>query len=104
MSPVPPVPGVPQDSPRKAQGFLESTTGGMPTLSTGFRVGQHRIQGVSNEFIPSILKPEELDPVVSVLDGDSILIAQKLAATLGLGVGISSGANFIGALMVQNEL
>ena len=76
----------------------------MPTLSTGFRVGQHRIQGVSNEFIPSILKPEELDPVVSVLDGDSILIAQKLAATLGLGVGISSGANFIGALMVQNEL
>ena len=75
-----------------------------PTLSTGFRVGQHRIQGVSDEFIPSILKLEELDPVVSVSDGDSILMAQKLAATLGLGVGISSGANFLGALMVQNEL
>jgi cysteine synthase A len=75
-----------------------------PTLSTGFRVGQHRIQGVSDEFIPSILKLEELDPVVSVSDGDSILMAQRLAATLGLGVGISSGANFLGALMVQNEL
>ena len=31
-------------------------------------------------------------------------MAQKLAAELGLGVGISSGANFVGALKVQNEL
>ncbi len=33
-----------------------------------------------------------------------ISITQKLASELGIGVGISSGANFIGALMVQNEL
>ena len=31
-------------------------------------------------------------------------MAQKLAAQLGLAVGISSGANFLGALMIQNEL
>ena len=31
-------------------------------------------------------------------------MAQKLAGDLGLGVGISSGANFLGALMVQNEM
>jgi cysteine synthase len=31
-------------------------------------------------------------------------MAQKLAASLGLALGISSGANFIGALMIQNEL
>jgi cysteine synthase A len=31
-------------------------------------------------------------------------MAQKLAAGLGLAVGISSGANFIGALMAQNML
>jgi cysteine synthase A len=75
-----------------------------PTLSSGCKVGCHRIQGVSDEFIPSILKLEELDAVVSVPDGDAILMAQKLAAGLGLGVGISSGANFIGALMVQEQL
>jgi cysteine synthase A len=75
-----------------------------PTLSTGHKVGHHRIQGVSDEFIPSILRLEKLDPVVSVHDGDAILMAQKLAAGLGLAVGISSGANFIGALMVQNQL
>ncbi len=75
-----------------------------PTLSTGCKVGQHRIQGVSDEFIPSILDLEKLDPVIGVPDGDAILMAQKLAAGLGLAVGISSGANFIGALMAQNAL
>lgn len=75
-----------------------------PTLSTGHKIGQHRIQGISDEFIPAILKLGELDEVVSVADGDAILMAQKLAASLGLAVGISSGANFLGALKVQNEL
>jgi cysteine synthase A len=75
-----------------------------PTLSTGCKLGRHRIQGVSDEFIPSILDLERLDPVISVPDGDAILMAQKLAAGLGLAVGISSGANFIGALMAQNDL
>jgi cysteine synthase len=75
-----------------------------PTLSTGCKLGRHRIQGVSDEFIPAILDLEKLDPVISVPDGDAILMAQKLAAGLGLGVGISSGANFIGALIAQNEL
>src|SRR5262245_27317843 len=75
-----------------------------PTLSTGRRVGRHRIQGISDEFIPEIVRLEELDPVVAVSDGDAILMAQKLATTLGLAVGISSGANFLGALKVQNHL
>src|SRR5436190_16089586 len=75
-----------------------------PTLSAGHKIGHHRIQGISDEFIPSILQMAELDPVVSVHDGDAILMAQKLAAGLGLGVGISSGANFIGALMVQDQM
>jgi cysteine synthase A len=75
-----------------------------PTLSTGYKVGQHRIQGISDEFIPAILQLDELDDVVKVSDGDAILMAQKLAASLGLAVGISSGANFLGALKIQNEL
>jgi cysteine synthase len=75
-----------------------------PTLSVGHKVGQHRIQGISDEFIPSILDLEKLDSVVSVNDGDAILMAQKLAAELGLAVGISSGANFLGALITQNQM
>ncbi|MFN7947517.1 MAG: cysteine synthase family protein [Blastocatellia bacterium] len=75
-----------------------------PTLSTGHKVGHHRIQGVSDEFIPAIVELDKLDEVISVPDGDAILMAQKLAHALGLAVGISSGANFIGALMAQNEM
>jgi cysteine synthase A len=75
-----------------------------PTLSTGCKVGSHRIQGISDEFIPAILGLDELDPVLTVHDGDAILMAQKLAQKLGLAVGISSGANFIAALMAQDRL
>ncbi len=75
-----------------------------PTLSTGHRVGKHRIQGISDEFIPPIVDLGFLDEVVSVEDGDAILMAQALAGSLGLGVGISSGANFLGALLVLEKL
>ena len=74
-----------------------------PTMSTGHKVGRHRIQGISDEFIPAIVKLDELDAIVSAHDGDAILMAQKLAHR-GLALGISSGANFIGALKVQNEI
>jgi cysteine synthase A len=69
-----------------------------PTLSTGKKVGRHRIQGISDEFIPPICELASLDSVLAIADGDAILMAQKLAACLGLGVGISSGANFLGAV------
>ena len=75
-----------------------------PTLSTGHRVGEHRIQGISDEFIPSIVDLDFLDDVIAVDDGDAILMAQKLASGLGLGVGISSGANFLAALEAQEML
>jgi len=75
-----------------------------PTLSSGHKVGRHRIQGISDEFIPALVDLTALDAVVSVDDGDAILMARKLAAQAGLGVGISSGANFLGALLVHEEL
>ncbi|MFZ4574704.1 MAG: PLP-dependent cysteine synthase family protein [Phycisphaerales bacterium] len=74
-----------------------------PTLRTGRKEGHHRIQGISDEFVPSIVKLDELDALVDVWDGDAILMAQALGAC-GLAVGISSGANFIGADRVLDEL
>ena len=75
-----------------------------PTLSTGHKVGSHRIQGISDDFIPAIVDFAQLDDVIAVSDGDAILMAQALASELGLGVGISSGANLIGALMAAERL
>jgi cysteine synthase A len=71
-----------------------------PTLRTGKREGTHRIQGISDEFIPSILDLAALDALVDVWDGDAILIAQRLARELGLAFGISSGANLLGAVQI----
>ena len=75
-----------------------------PTMSTGYKVGFHRIQGISDEFIPAIVRLDQLNDVVAVDDGDSIIMAQKLANELGMAVGISSGANFLGALKKLEEL
>jgi len=75
-----------------------------PTLSTGHKVGRHRIQGISDEFIPALVDLSKLDGIIAVSDGDSIIMAQELASTLGLAVGISSGCNFLAALRVQEQL
>jgi cysteine synthase A len=75
-----------------------------PTLSAGHRIGHHRIQGISDEFIPPIVDLEFLDDILAVADGDSILMAQQLARQIGLAVGISSGANFLAAVIAQARL
>lgn len=74
-----------------------------PTIRTGCKVGAHRIQGISDEFVPSLLHKDELDRVIDVWDGDAILMAQHMARR-GLAVGISSGANFLGADQLLDDL
>jgi cysteine synthase len=74
-----------------------------PTLRTGHKVGRHRIQGISDEFVPSIVKLGELGRILDVWDGDALVMAQRLASELGIAVGISSGANLLGALEIAHE-
>ena len=75
-----------------------------PTLSTGHKIGSHRIQGISDDFVPAVMDFSLIDGILGISDGDSILMAQRLASELGLGVGISSGCNFLAAVAVQNQL
>lgn len=75
-----------------------------PTLSTGYKVGRHRIQGISDEFIPALLDLKALDPISAIPDGDAILMAQKLTKELGLAVGISSGANILAAVKLSEQI
>ena len=75
-----------------------------PTLTTGHKVGTHRIQGISDEFIPPIVRLDQLDGILQAHDGDAILMAQKVSRQLGLAVGISSGANLIGAIQLADRL
>lgn len=75
-----------------------------PTLSTGYKVGKHRIYGISDEFIPDLLKLSEMNHIVSVDDSDAICMARLLSESLGVGVGVSSGANFLGCILAQEKL
>lgn len=75
-----------------------------PTLSTGYKVGAHRIQGISDEFVPDIIARNPVDDIIAVDDGDSIRMARMLSQRFGLGVGVSSGANFLGCLKAQELL
>jgi len=76
-----------------------------PTMASGGKqVGPHRIAGIGDEFIPDIVKLNELDDIIMVDDGDAINMARKISRTFGMGVGISSGANLLGAIKAQDIL
>ena len=79
----------------------------MPILSKGKILGQHKIEGIGDDFVPDIFKINteiiEKD-ILLINDEDAMNMARKLAKELGLGVGISSGANFIGAVLSQERL
>lgn len=77
----------------------------LPIISKGVKIGTHKIEGIGDEFIPKILNTSLIDDVILVDDIDAINMAKKLASKLGLGVGISSGANFLGAVIAsQNNI
>lgn len=73
------------------------------SITKGEKGVEHRIQGIGDGFVPELVNMDKMDDIIIVHDGDAILMAKKLARQLGIGVGISSGANFIGAVMMQNK-
>lgn len=74
------------------------------TLIKGNKVGTHKIEGIGDEFIPEIVDTNILTDVILVNDDDAINMSKKLSRELGLGVGISSGANFLVAIQIQENL
>lgn len=72
-------------------------------FSRGYSLGEHKIQGLSDDLIPKLFKEDEVEYLVRVTDDDAIAMAQKLATTFGFAVGISGGANFIGAVLTGEK-
>lgn len=67
-------------------------------FSLGHSLGKHKIQGLSDDIIPDLYKSDLVDNIVGIDDDDAIAMAQKLSQSLGLAVGISGGANFLGCV------
>ena len=74
-----------------------------PLLSGG-KAGPHKIQGIGGNFIPKNLDFDIVDGIVDVKGDDAIKMSRKLAKFEGLAVGISSGANVVGAIEIADKL
>ncbi len=72
-------------------------------ISTGTSQGVHRVPGLSDDWNPPILDLNTMDQVFTISDGDGIIMTQRLGKELGIGVGISSGFNLLGAIAYQNQ-
>jgi len=75
----------------------------MPLLSQGIVVDNHKIEGIGDDFIPKLVDRKLIDEVITINDDDAINMAKILAKTFGLGVGISSGANFLASVLAMKE-
>lgn len=59
----------------------------------------HKLQGLSDEIVPKLYDKTIVNKIVQITDDDAIAMSQKLCKELSIGVGISSGANFLGAIL-----
>lgn len=76
----------------------------MPMISQGKIIAQHKIEGIGDDFVPDLVDRNAIDDVILVNDEDAINMSKKLAKELGIGVGISSGANLIGCILLQEKI
>ncbi len=76
----------------------------MPIISGGKMLGQHKIEGIGDDFIPELLDRSKVDKIMLINDDDAINMSRKISRELGIGVGISSGANFLGSVLLADEV
>jgi cysteine synthase A len=64
----------------------------------------HRIEGIADGFIPTLLRSAPVDGEIKVTSAEAVAMAWRLSREFGLLVGTSSGANVAAALKVAARL
>ena len=80
---------------------LEPST--LSILKMGMEEGSHMIEGIGDDFIPGIIDQSLIDDIVLIHDCDAINMSKRIAKEFGLGIGISSGANFLASVLMDND-
>jgi len=75
----------------------------MPLLTDKDKIGEHKIEGIGDDFIPDLVDINIIDEVYDIDDKDAINMTRLLGKKLGLGVGISSGANLLGGVLMKEN-
>lgn len=68
-------------------------------LLFGKAQGHHKIQGLSDQIIPSLYNKDLVDDIIEISSDDAIVMARRINKEFNVSVGISSGANVLGALV-----
>lgn len=76
----------------------------MPMISQNKIISSHKIEGIGDDFVPKLLDKNMVDKIFFINDEDAINMSRKLSRELGLGVGISSGANLLGCILLQQNM
>ena len=76
----------------------------MPIISQGKIISSHKIEGIGDDFVPDLIDKKAINDIELVNDDDAINMSKRLAKELGLGVGISSGANIIASILFQEKM
>ena len=76
----------------------------MPIMSSGKILSSHKIEGIGDDFMPEIVDKDLFTDITLINDEDAINMSRLLSRELGLGVGISSGANLIGSILLEDRI
>lgn len=80
---------------------LEPST--LSILKLGMEEGDHMIEGIGDDFIPEIVEENLIDYIILIDDLDAINMSKRIAKEFGLGIGISSGANFLAGVLLNTD-
>lgn len=77
--------------------FIAIEPANSPLLTKGY-ANKHKIEGIGANFIPPILKRENIYEFISVDENDAIQKAKELYKEENIYAGISTGANLVGVI------